>query len=428
MDEKSLKKNIKKSFFSGNAKTIISMICTALFLPLIIKKIGIENYGILALSSVFIGMFGSFELGIAKTVTILLSASDNNSKHGIIFTNALSIIIVILSIIGLIFILISNIQSLFGDQHLLNEGLKTQILFISYFSIVLALLNNLLIASLQGYLLNHYADFGQIIFQLSYYLLLFIAAFNFDSIFYIILTPLIAYFIQCSFLGTILLWKTNLKLNRINFSEMKEMISLSFGFFCINATSMFAQPINKYLLFYFTGNTALLGMLDLALKLGQMCLSLLNASTQPLLAIFSNLSKKQSRVIKKISFQVSILIAFQYTIGMITFYFIGYRIVNYLLPGNADVLYNIALIFIGCIASSAIVEPFFKYFLSNKMLKLAFIGKLIFPLSNFIILYFIFNQYDMIYSITISYSAGILFSNIAIFLIYFSKSKELQWN
>ena len=79
--------NIKKSFFSGNAKTITVTICTLILLPIIINKIGIENYGILSLSMVFGGLFGSFELGISKTVTVLFSNSNDKEKSQI-FSNA----------------------------------------------------------------------------------------------------------------------------------------------------------------------------------------------------------------------------------------------------------------------------------------------------------------------------------------------------
>ena len=106
MDLKYFIANIKKSFWSGNAKSITAIICTLILLPIIINKIGIENYGILSLSMVFGGLFGNFELGISKTVTVLFSQSNEKEKDKV-FSTALVMIFSLLLFVGILFFIVN---------------------------------------------------------------------------------------------------------------------------------------------------------------------------------------------------------------------------------------------------------------------------------------------------------------------------------
>jgi len=419
MDLKYFIKNIKKSFVSGNAKTIIITLCTLIFLPIIIKKIGIENYGILSLSMIFGGLFGSFELGISKTVTVLFS-QVNDRKKSEVFSNALLMIFCLLIIVGTLFFLSNAIFNIFGENKYINHELGNFILFTSYISVALILLNNLLLSSLQGYLLNHYVDLGQIIFSIFYHFLLMIAAYKFDSIYLIILMPLLAYSIQATFLGYALFSKTQLKIGQIRLKSIKPMILTSIDYFKIGLTTIFLQPINKYLLFYLTGNAGTLGLFDIALKLANISSSLLNASSQPLLAIFSKMKESVDKI-HSLSFKISIFILIQYIIGLFIFFILGQSIVNFLVPENSQLLYYISFLLIATIASTAIFEPFFKFLLSQDPPKYAFYSKLSFPISN-LIFFILIDHSDILLKITYAYSMSLIVNN---FFTYFYYKKSI---
>jgi len=407
--------NIKKSFFSGNAKTITVTICTLILLPIIINKIGIENYGILSLSMVFGGLFGSFELGISKTVTVLFSHCNDKEKSQI-FGNAFFIILFLLLMIGALFVLVNANFNIFGDNKFINSDLGNFILLTSYISVGLILINNVLLASLQGYLLNHYVDLGQIIFSIFYHIFLIAAAFSTDSIYFIIFMPLLAYLIQAIFLSYILFSKTKLKFGKINKSSIKSMIYTSIDYFKIGLTTIFLQPINKYLLFYLTGSAGMLGLFDVALKLANISASLLNASSQPLLAIFSKMKSNVGKI-DSLSTKVSIFIFVQYVIGLLVFLIVGKSIVGFLVSENNQLLYHISFLLIAAIASTAIFEPFFKYLLSLSPPKYAFYSKLSFPVSN-LLFFMTINHSNILLKITYAYSIALIVNNIFTYLYY----------
>lgn len=421
MDLRYFKKNIKKSFFSGISKTITVTICTLIFLPIIINKIGIENYGILSLSMLFGGLFGSFELGISKTVTVLFSQNNDKEKSRI-FSNALLIIIFLLLCIGALFLIVNANFNIFGENKYINRELGNFIVYTSYISVILILLNNLLLASLQGYLLNHYADLGWIVFSVFFHLLLILAAFKFDSIYVIILSPLLAYFLQALFLSSILFLKTELRFGKVDKAYLKPMLYTSIDYFRIGLTTIFIQPINKYLLFYLTGNVGMLGLFDIALKLGNISTSLLNATSQPLLAIFSRM-KDDINKINFLSGKVSIFIFFQYIAGLFIFFVLGKSIVSFLVPENNQLLYYISFLCIASIASTAISEPFFKFLLSQNPPKYAFYSKLSVPISN-VLFFMLIDHSDILLKITYAFAISVGFVNN--FFTYFFYRKSIS--
>lgn len=421
MDLRYFINNIRKSFFSGNAKTITVTICTLILLPLIINKIGIENYGILSLSMVFGGLFGSFELGISKTLTVLFSQSNDKEKSHI-FSNAFLIMLFLLLIIGALFIIVNANFNIFGENKYIDRELGNFIVFTSYISVILILLNNLLLASLQGYLFNHYADLGWIVFSLCFHLFLIVAAFNFDSIYIIILMPILAYFFQAIFLSYVLFSKTKLKFGKVDNASIRTMLYTSIDYFKIGLTTIFLQPINKYLLFYLTGNAGILGLFDIALKLGNISASLLNATSQPLLAIFSKMGENTNKI-NSLSNKVSIFIFFQYIAGLFIFFVLGESIVSFLVTENNQLLYYISFLLIASIASTAISEPFFKFLLSQKPPKYAFYSKLSIPISN--VLFFMLIDHSNIL-LKITYAFAIAFGVVNNIFTYFFYRKSIS--
>ncbi len=421
MDLKYFIANIKKSFWSGNAKSITAIICTLILLPIIINKIGIENYGILSLSMVFGGLFGNFELGISKTVTVLFSQSNEKEK-GKVFSTALVMIFSLLLFVGILFFIVNSNFNIFGENKYIDRELGNFIVVTSYISVALILINNLLFASLQGYLLNHYVDLGWVVFSLCYHLLLIFAAFQLDSIYVIILMPLLAYLIQALFLGYILFSKTQLKFGKINKISILPILYTSVDYFKIGLTTIFLQPINKYLLFYITGNAGMLGLFDIALKLGNISASLLNATSQPLLAIFS---KMKGNIIKinSLSNKVSIFIFVQYMIGLLIFFVLGQSIVSFLVTENTQLLYYISFLLIAAMASTAIFEPFFKFLLSQTPPKYAFYSKLSIPISN-VLLFMLIDHSDTLLKIT--YAFAISFGVVNNIFTYFFYRKSIS--
>ena len=95
---------LKKSFYTGALKTLVVTISTMYFLPLIIKKIGIETYGLISMTMIFSGMTNIVDLGITKTITLKLGQAQSKIESNTIVSNALSISILTITVISFLIV------------------------------------------------------------------------------------------------------------------------------------------------------------------------------------------------------------------------------------------------------------------------------------------------------------------------------------
>ena len=73
--------SIKKNTLWNLIGTGIPVIIGVIIIPYIIKKIGVESFGILSLIWALIGYFGLFDFGLGKAITQQVSfARKNNSS------------------------------------------------------------------------------------------------------------------------------------------------------------------------------------------------------------------------------------------------------------------------------------------------------------------------------------------------------------
>ena len=86
MQIEELRKYLTKAFLTGSIKTIFVILSTILFLPLIIKNIGMSNYGIIALATIFSGNIAFLDLGISKSITLMLGKSKSKEEANKIFS------------------------------------------------------------------------------------------------------------------------------------------------------------------------------------------------------------------------------------------------------------------------------------------------------------------------------------------------------
>ena len=213
---------LKKSFFTGTFKTIIVTLSTIIFLPLIISKIGMANYGLISLTLIFGGMVVFADFGISKSVTLLIGKLKDKSNSSKIVTSALVINGIIMFIIGLIlsFLVYLNIP-LLGTQLDISISLRNYIVLIGFISLIIFLLNNLLTAILEAFYLMHYVNIGFTISSVLVNLCIYLMSILTDSIYLLILSPVLAYLSVTMFFLFIVIKHTPVYLEKINILEKK---------------------------------------------------------------------------------------------------------------------------------------------------------------------------------------------------------------
>ncbi len=422
MKEKQLINYLKKSFLTGSFKTIIVALSTIVLLPLIIKQIGMENYGLISLTMLFGGMVVFADFGIAKTVTLLIGQDEDKLNVNRIFSNSLVINISILILIGFILsILIYLDLPILGEKTKISKSLKIFIIIIGFFLLAIMLINNLLTAVLESFYLMHYVNIGFTISSVLLNIFIYSISLITESVFILLLAPLASFLVVFMYFLYVVNKYTQVRLTKPDIKQIKKMLAISYRFLNLGLVSSLIIPANKYLLVYLTGNSATLGLFDVCLKLALIANSFLNSIAQPLFGVFSNLKNNQKEIFK-IAVNTSALLFLLYLMGIVFFYFFGENITQFIDQNNQKELYSTAIILLIGIGFSSVSEPFFRALLGMERLKEALYLKLIIPVFNIIFLVVLGNN-NILENIVKSYSLAIFLSSLLI-ILYFVKSHK----
>jgi len=427
MTEKKLINYLKKSFFTGVFKTVVVTLSTIILLPLIISKIGMGHYGLIALTMILPGMVVIGDFGISKTVTLLIGEDEDKKNVNNIVINAFTINIFMLFIIGTILYIFTIIYNLpiLGNNLDIDTKLQDYIVLVGFISLCLVLVNNLLAAILEAYYLMHYINIGFMLSSILTNLYIYIASMLSDSLYLLLLTPTIAFLTVSFYFIYIVISHTNIRIGKISFSQIKNMLGISYKFLNISLVNALVIPANKYFIIYLTGNTTLLGLFDIGLKVAMIANSFLSSIAQPLFGVFSNITKEKEKIFK-ISKQVSAILFVLFLIGMIVFFYIGLDIVRFIDNSNAELLFNVTLVLMIGISFIAVSEPFHRALLSTKRLKAALFLKLLIPILN-ILFYFILFNFSQLHRFVYAYSSAVFLSSLIIIIFYiFTYRNELD--
>lgn len=193
MPDKSLATYLKKSFVTGAFKTVAVTLSTLIFLPLIIRQVGMETYGLISLTMVFGGLVVAADFGLAKSVTLLIGKADDKHSASGIVVNAFAIHLIFVALIGIVLLVLVVLGApLLGERLDVTDSLKNYIIVIGYASLFVMLVNNLLVAILEAYFLMHYANVGFIISSIAINAFIYIASLMSDSIYILLAAPIAA--------------------------------------------------------------------------------------------------------------------------------------------------------------------------------------------------------------------------------------------
>lgn len=413
---------LKKSFFTGAFKTVIVTLSTIIFLPLIIKQVGMEKYGLISLTMIFGGMVAFADFGIAKTITLLIG--KDKSKANLIVSNGFVINIALSALIAsIVLILVYFNVPILGGKLQITSQLKNYIFFIGTLYLIILLINNLLIAVLESYYLMHYVNVGFTISSILLNAFIYITSTLTDSIYLLILSPVFSFLSVTLFLLTIIIKHTDVRLTRPSFKEMREMLLISYQFLNLSLINSLIIPANKFLVIYITGSTTALGVFDIGIKISLIANSFLNSIAQPLYGVFSSMRNKYEEIYK-IAKNTSLLLFVFYTIGNILFYFVGETITGYIDKNNHTQLFLISMILLAGVSFTSVSESFYRALLGTERLKEAFYLKLLIPILN-IALYLLLQIKEELVHIAITYSLSLFISSLFIIFYYVQNNERL---
>ena len=424
MNINNISKYLKKNFLVSLGKNVSGIATTLILLPIVMVRLGIENYGVISLTLLFSGVSSIADLGLSKAVVTLIG--DRKVHENRIVTAAVVINVILICIV-LCFFVISQLLSirLLGNDLNINGGEETLLIYTSLFILILAVSNNLARSILEAKYLLHIVSLTFAIYSpLLYSTIIFLSFFTLN-IKVFILVPLFVTILTLIFNIYVIKKNTSISLVKVKGTHIKYLLVNALGFLNLGLVNSLVTPSLRYFFILKVSDTALYGVLDLAFKIASSINGIIVSIATPMLAVFSNAKKEESNSLVKLSykiFYISIVILIVLLTGYYIFgnYFIDYLKFN---PSYKELLYKISFLLIFSIGLISSVEVFSRYFMGNKMIKKIFLLKLIIPVFGIFCYLCLFNL-DYSYRIITAYSCALTISSIAIIISFYINSKK----
>jgi O-antigen/teichoic acid export membrane protein len=414
------KKLFTKNSFVGALQKFLVAILTFVTIPIFIKILGSELYGVFATVTTVgaLNRWSNLGLSISLIKTLSQQGKCNDSNYAIAVTFSI--------LFGMMF-LISMLIIIFNKFIILNI-LNIPINYFDDIQLLLVILiisNSFLVigtvfeAILTSQRLIYKTSFLQLVYSFLYWGLIIISLLIYPSLIYIgysIFFATIIWFIILVYQAMKKWGKLNLEGLRLNFKKtFSKQFKYSSKIYTSSVLGFFFDPVAKILVSNFIGVTEV-GFLDIALRIKRQIYELLQQALWPLFQFFSEINdiKLDKKVINNIEQKLFLLIipislSLYYCANPIVFYWIGEN-VN-IISISLIVVTNVHLIF------GITVHPNYFFLTARYPMKIIYMQIVMVSINILIIL--LFNKFFGYKVIFLSY----FLSNVISFLmnLYYHK-------
>ncbi|MGV6830163.1 MAG: hypothetical protein ACWA5P_01205 [bacterium] len=412
---------IKKNFLVSISKTITVSLVTLILLPLIINRIGLDLFGIVGLTLLFSSVSSIVDLGLSKAVVLL--TGEKKISENKVFSAAILINLSIIGILTLVFILLRflGVNLLGSDINMTNSD-QDILITVSFFLLILMLLNNLCRSILEAKLLMHIGNLSLTLYTPVLYLSIFVLSFFTKEVVWYIITPLVVTLAMFAFYVFYIFYKTKIQFSLVSIKELKYVFKSTLSFLNIGLINSMVTPIMRYAFILMVADTGLYAIFDLSFKIAMIANSFIVALSVPMLAIFANEQKNKAMV--KVTWKIFYWSVIIFTTIILGYYLIGEYVLEFLQleVQNLSLLYEITFVLILSLGFVGAVEIFYRFFLGNNQLKKAFLLKLIVPVVG-IISFYLFEEFNLIYRFIYAYGVALFISALAIVLAFINEQK-----
>lgn len=394
----------KKASFTGLGKSAGSALVTILFIPLIIHRIGIENYGIWMLLAVFMGISSVADLGLTKSLVYFIPRQkrqeDINEVYSAgVFVNSSMVLLV--AIIG--FVVYWSGINIWGTNNIVSYELG-RLLFVCGLIIACCALAIAFYQSvLEAFFKIHIVNVGFFLLTALNYVLVYLLSFFTDQPEHFVIATTVVYIFMSFFYWAMVRSKTTASLHVPKWQTIQKVLEYAFGYFAIGLPWTITHTASRYLIIFFGGNASAYGVFDIALKIAFFALTCLQAFVSPLFSAFVNYGEERINEIQYILSRSFIGLGSAYILGCLLFFNLGKYILVLFSRDNTQELFYASFILILGIAFFAVADPFYRAFLALGRLKLMFVLSLVQPAIN-VLGFGVFADLDPLYRVSAAFS------------------------
>lgn len=414
MDFSHVKSYIFKNVYTGLIKTVISLLLSFITVPLIIKNIGIERFGIISMVLLFSGFTGVFDLGLSNALVLFQQDRVKYKKEisAIYIFNLIIFVLVLLSV-GLIYLFDISIM---GNKLNVSPDMLQMIGLISILILALSIPTGLFIAILEGHFKLQYVNWGFTIQSVVIYMGWFLLSIYNVGIVYYLFVPLIGSILVILFYASVLP-PIRSTFVRPDWESSKNALQTAFRFLKLGLLNSIHLPMTKYLIVLLTGDGRAIGVFELSSKLALLVNNVLAHVSKPFFSLSSQLKHDKERLTDMVTKTTLILCTIS-IVGYFLFLFMEKYIILYFFKEyRSDIVFVLHSLLISCLllASSEVIQNFL---IGTGKIHWVIYIKFIGFVFNLLLLFLFYITHSLrLESMTLSYSLNL--SLIGLFWLFY---------
>lgn len=424
MDLGHIKKYLLKNMLTGLIKTIITAILTLIALPLTIKNVGIETYGIISIVLVFASFTGVLDLGLSKSLILLQGKQEENNPQKeitAIYIINLGMFLIVFCFAILVYLLDIN---LLGQNISVENEMMRLINSIALFILSFDILNNLLRASLESKFKLHWVTWGFVLQSAIINMGWLILSFMKVPLSYYLFVP-IGSSIAVLLFHLIILPPVYNTLKKPDMNSFKNVFKITLQFFKIGALNSIHLPAVKYALILFVGDSRSIGLFELTTRLALLTNNFLSYLSNPIFSLASYHNVNNKEYLWQLTKKITSILALTSLVGYLFFILFNKIIILFFYKEYSPYIFNVLNYILIGFLFTAVSESIQKYFLGigniRKVINIKLFGILI-----TIVLISIFEVFSIfnLKNLAISYSISLIVIS-TIYLFSLKKSSAI---
>ena len=302
MELNQIKKYIIQNLYTGIIKSLLTIILSSIAIPLIIRNIGIEQYGVISIVLVFSSFTGILDLGLSKTLISFRTKERVNIKEiSAIYLINLGIFSLLIGFSIIMYLFKIN---LLGTKIMMAPQVLRLTNSLAMLLLALGILNNLLRASLEADFKLQLVNWGFLIQSTIIHLGWLSLSLLHADISLFLFIPLISSGIAIIY-HLILLPPIYFTLQMPDISSIRNVLGITFQFFKIGSLNSIHLPLMKYIIILFLGEGRMIGIFELSTKLAVLANNLMAYISNPFFSIAAKHQQRNKehvrRLIKKVT-------------------------------------------------------------------------------------------------------------------------------
>lgn len=363
---------LKKVAFSSLLNSGTSALATACLLPLVIRKVGLDVYGLWAVLTIFIGVSSALDFGIWKSLVYLIPRGRHSRNQ--LLSTAISLCL----LAGVLFTLVLC-ALLIAGMPLFGEAMKSQGDLIWWLSgsgcivVFASLLTNLARGMLETTYRGHWVNIGYALLTLLQYGVAAIIVQWSHNPRALIVGSTLVYLVILS-VHVAFIWPSSIRIERPTRSAITAILRYGGSSFIADAPSILLGPLILYLFILISKNSGEYGAFDIALRIATMAASALSMLSTPFFAIVASAEVEMHHRVRRMMsrhLHITLLLGLGIWFG---FFLVGKPLVAAFFIERSNDIYHASLIMLFGAVAAAAFEPVTRMLMGiGKLRRLALI-------------------------------------------------------